>query len=123
MPFRNPAGTMLGFLDIQFTDGQIINGCKLMLGPSGKHWIAWPAQTLTEKDGSPKLDINGRAVWSPVVDFCDRAARDRFTGIVLDALRQAHPRCARRRRRAMTAAFETFVAVRRWARKASGGRR
>jgi hypothetical protein len=69
----------------------IVNGCKLMVGPAGKHWIAPPSQQQTNKDGSPKLDPNGKPVWSQTIEFVDRAAGDRFRDLVLDALRRDYP--------------------------------
>jgi hypothetical protein len=69
----------------------IVYGCKLMVGPSGHHWIGLPSNKQTNKDGTPRLDPKGKALWAPIVDFADRAARDRFCHIVLDALGRAHP--------------------------------
>jgi hypothetical protein len=89
--YKNAAGTVLGYIDVQLPSGLIVNGCKLMVGPAGKHWIAPPSQQQTNKDGSPKLDLNGKAVWKEIVEFSDKAARDRFGRAVLDALRAAHP--------------------------------
>jgi hypothetical protein len=93
-PHRNPAGTVLGYLDVQLPSGMIVNGCKLMVGPAGKHWIAPPSQQQTNKDGSPKLDPNGKPIWSQTVEFVDRAASDRFRDLVLDALRRDYPEAA-----------------------------
>jgi hypothetical protein len=82
---------MLGFLDVQLPSGMIINGCKLMGGANGKHWIALPAQPQTGRDGSAKLDVGGKPIWAQIVDFADRAAADRFRELVLGALRRQHP--------------------------------
>lgn len=35
--YRNPAGTLLGFLSIELPSGLIINDAKLMIGQAGKH--------------------------------------------------------------------------------------
>jgi hypothetical protein len=89
--YKNVAGTVLGYIDVQLPSGMIVNGCKLMVGPAGKHWIAPPSQQQTNKDGSPKLDPNGKPIWKEIVEFADKAARDRFGATVLDALRADHP--------------------------------
>ena len=35
------AHSMLRCLDAELARGMILNGRKLMRGPTGKHWIAW----------------------------------------------------------------------------------
>jgi hypothetical protein len=90
-PFRNPAGTILGFLSIELPSGLIINDAKLMIGPAGKHWIALPAIKQTGKDGEPRLDDNGKQLWSPIVEIASRDARDRFNELILEALRRQYP--------------------------------
>ena len=90
-PFRNPAGTVLGFLSIELPSGLIINDAKLMVGRPGKYWVALPAIKLTGKDGNPRLDPTGSSLWNPIVAFASRDARDRFNELVLAALRRQHP--------------------------------
>ena len=90
-PFRNPAGTVLGFLSIELPSGLVINDAKLMVGPAGKHWIALPAIKQTGKDGEPRLDANGKQLWSLIVEFATRDARVRFNELILAALRRQHP--------------------------------
>ena len=90
-PFRNPAGTVLGFLSIELPSGLVIHDAKLMVGQAGKHWIALPANKQIDKDGNPRLDADGKQLWSPIVEFANRDARDRFHELILAALRRQHP--------------------------------
>jgi hypothetical protein len=83
-PWRNPAGTVLGFLSAQMPSGLVIHGLKLMIGPAGKHWVAMPATKREAADG-------GKAAWDPIIEFADREARDRFGAGILAALREQHP--------------------------------
>ena len=89
--FRNAAGTICGFIDVEFASGLIINGCKLMRGSAGRYWVAPPAVQQRDKDGAIRLDAGGKATWEAVVAFASREARDRFNEAVLAALRQQHP--------------------------------
>jgi len=82
---------MLGFLDVQLPSGMIVNGCKLMVGANGRHWVALPAQPQINRDGSAKLDASGKPLWAQILDFADRAGADRFRELVLGALRRQHP--------------------------------
>ena len=90
-PFRNSAGTVLGFLSIELPSGLIINDARLLVGRAGKYWVALPAIKLTGKDGNPRLDPTGSSLWNPIVAFASRDARDRFSELVLAALRRQHP--------------------------------
>jgi hypothetical protein len=90
-PHRNDAGTMIGVLSVELPSGLIINDAKLMVGPAGKHWIALPAIKQIDRDGTPKLDENGKPLWSPVVEISNRHTRERFNEMVLDAVRRQHP--------------------------------
>jgi hypothetical protein len=82
---------MLGYLDVELPSPMIINGCKLMRGPNGRLWIATPAERQVDRDGNPRLDGGGKPMWSPIVEFANREARERFNELVLDALRHQHP--------------------------------
>jgi hypothetical protein len=90
-PYRNPAGTIRGYIDVQLLSGLIINGCKLMLGPNGKRWLAMPSEKATNKDGPPKLNSAGKQVWARPVEFVDKATGDKFRDQVIEALRREHP--------------------------------
>jgi hypothetical protein len=89
--YRNEAGTVLGFLSVQHRSGLILHGCKLMRGPKGARWIAAPAVRETDSDGSVKLDANGKAIWTPIVEFADKLTRQRWQEQILAALRKTHP--------------------------------
>jgi hypothetical protein len=88
---RNSAGTMLGFLSIELPSRLIINEARLMIGQNGKHWIARPAVKQVDQDGNRRLDVNGKQLWSPIVEFASRDASEKFRDLVLDALHRQHP--------------------------------
>jgi DNA-binding cell septation regulator SpoVG len=90
-PFRNPAGTVLGFLSIEHPSGLIIHQCKLMVGAKGARWVATPAVRETDNQGNIKLDINSKPVWQPIVEFRDKPTRQRWQDQILEVLRKAHP--------------------------------
>jgi DNA-binding cell septation regulator SpoVG len=90
-PLRTPAGTILGYVDVELPSGMIVNGCKLMVGPNGRHWVALPSQKQTNRDGTPRLDTAGKQTWADIIEFVGRDAREKFQNLVLEALRRAHP--------------------------------
>ena len=89
-PFQNAAGTLLGFVTIELPSGLILNDCKLMVGPQGRRWIGMPAVKQLDRDGNPRFDANGKPLWNQIVEFRDRAVRDRFNRAVIEALRTTH---------------------------------
>ena len=90
-PFRNPAGTMIGYLDVELPSGMTINGCKLMRSPNGKPWVAMPSERQVDRDGNPRLDANGKQPWSPIVEFANRDTANKFQQLILDALSRQYP--------------------------------
>jgi hypothetical protein len=83
-PWRNDAGTVLGFISAELPSGMIVNGLKLMVGPKGKPWVACPATKREVPDG-------GKPVWDPTIEFASREVRDRFGAVILTALRAYDP--------------------------------
>jgi DNA-binding cell septation regulator SpoVG len=77
--YRNPAGTMLGFLDVELSSSLVVKNLRLVCGPKGRRFIAMPA--LKQTDGT----------WSDILDFRDRGTRDRFASPILELLRRLHP--------------------------------
>jgi hypothetical protein len=89
-PFKNVAGTMLGWLRLEFPSGLIVNDAKLMIGRDGRRWVALPAAPQVHADGSLRV-IDGKKAWRPIVEFQSKAVRERFETQVLGALRASHP--------------------------------
>ena len=90
-PFRNSARTMLGYLDVELPSGLILRGAKVMVGPKGGRWIAPPSVLRRDADGQPAKSPDGKTIWDQLVDFRDRAARDRFNELILAALAEFDP--------------------------------
>jgi hypothetical protein len=59
--------------------GMIIRGCSLVSGDQGKSdFIGLPQQAWTDRDGNKK--------YSPIIEFADKAIREKFNVAVLQAL-------------------------------------
>ena len=69
----------------------VVHDLKLIIGPTGKPWLAMPSQKQVDRDGTPRLDANGKQTYTQFVEFASRSAADRFRHLVLDALRLEHP--------------------------------
>jgi DNA-binding cell septation regulator SpoVG len=76
------SGPMLAFLSVELASGMIVNGLRLMTGARGL-WIAMPSQK--------RLDAGGKSIYSPILEFRDRATADRFNAMVIDLIRRQRP--------------------------------
>jgi hypothetical protein len=90
-PYVNPARTMCGFLSTALPSGLVLHGLKLMIGPTGKPWLAMPSVKRLDHAGQPVLDARGKSIWDPIIEFTGAGDRTRFQEQVLEALRRDHP--------------------------------
>jgi hypothetical protein len=81
---------MLAFLSVELASGIIVNGLRLMTGTSGL-WIAMPSQKQLDRDGNPRLDVNGKPQFNQFIEFRDRATADRFNAMVIELVRAKYP--------------------------------
>jgi DNA-binding cell septation regulator SpoVG len=88
------AGSLLAFLDIETGSGLVIRDCRVMRSENGAYWIATPSVKQVDKEGNPVPDPKrpGKALHKKLVDFRDRAVRDKSTASVIAALRRQHPK-------------------------------
>jgi DNA-binding cell septation regulator SpoVG len=59
------SGALIGFCSVQLPSGMIVHDLRLMTGKNG-HWIALPAMKQVDRDGRPRTDSNGKAIYSPI---------------------------------------------------------
>lgn len=69
--------TLKGFFDLALPSGMIVRGCSLHV-KNGRAWVGSP--------GRKHVDANGAETWSNVIDFRDRASKNRFQKIALTAV-------------------------------------
>lgn len=79
-------GSLIGAFDLTLPSGLCFYGVLLMDGRNGP-WIKF-AEIPQYKDNAPVMK-DGRQAYKRVVGFVDRPTSDKFSGMVLDALRAA----------------------------------
>ena len=84
-------GSALAFLDIETSSGLMLRDFKLMRGPTEGLWLAPPSVKQLDRDGNPVIGDKGKPLYRSLVDFKDRATRDRFTEQVVSLVRREHP--------------------------------
>ena len=85
-----PAGALLGFAAAQLPSGMVLHEIAIMRGPAGI-WASPPSKPMLDRNGCAMADAAGKRRYAPCVSFADAGTRQRFSGGVIAALRQAHP--------------------------------
>jgi hypothetical protein len=83
--FKN---TQRGFATVELPIGPVIRDIPILLGRNGR-WASLPAKPQLDHDGRQKL--NGKAAYSAILEWRDRALSDRFNQVVTAAIRQMYP--------------------------------
>src|SRR5262245_42726132 len=73
---RCERNTLRGFFDLELPSGLLLRGCSLHFSHD-RHWVGLP--------GRPYKDQDGRDTWANIVDFRDKATRDKFQQLATDA--------------------------------------
>ena len=81
--------SLLGFAKVELASGLIISEIALMSGERGA-WASPPGRPMIGRDGVALKD-HGKLRYQQIIEFRDRATRDRWSNAVVDALRQQHP--------------------------------
>jgi hypothetical protein len=87
-PCHNESGTLLGYAEVELASG--MRDLKIMRGPKGELWVALPSKKLFDAAGEPALGQNGKAVYSQIIEFRDKAAGEKFRDLILDLVRMNH---------------------------------
>jgi hypothetical protein len=78
---RFEKNTLRAFFDLELPSGMTLRGCTLHLS-HGKHWVGLP--------GKPYKDQAGKEAWAAIVDFKDKASRDKFQDMALETALTAY---------------------------------
>lgn len=82
--------TLVGFATVRTPSGTVFNDTSIHV-KDGRAWASPASKPILDRNGAQLKDADGKAKWSPVVSFVDKATRDRWSGEVIAALQVAHP--------------------------------
>jgi len=82
--------SLRGFCRVRAPSGLIFHDVAVHQR-SGVAWASPAAKPMLDRNGQQMRDAGGKALWSPIISFSNREARDRFSTAVVDAMRLAHP--------------------------------
>src|SRR5690348_14715484 len=83
-------GGLLGFAKVELPSGMILADVAILTGERGP-WASPPSKPIINRDGQALKDASGRIRYQAIVEFRDKATRDRWSAAIIEALRQAHP--------------------------------
>jgi hypothetical protein len=82
--------SLRGFADLKLPIGLKIHDVPVWLGPNGA-WASLPSKPQIDKQGRQKVDANDRGLYVPLLEWRDKALRDRFSAAVVALVCAAHP--------------------------------
>jgi hypothetical protein len=82
--------SLRGFAAVELPIGLRILDIPVLVS-HGKVWAALPGKPQLDQDGRHKRDANGKAAYSPVLEWKDRDLANRFSDAVVELVRAAHP--------------------------------
>jgi hypothetical protein len=69
-------------------DPCVSGGGRFSPPPLRKAWIGLPAKPQINRGGAARTDVrSGKQLYTPVLEFKDRTARERFQQVALEAVR------------------------------------
>jgi hypothetical protein len=82
--------SLRGFATVELPIGLKISDVPVLIS-NGKTWASLPSKPQLDRDGQHKRDVNGKATYSPILEWKDRDLSDRFSQAVVALVRAEHP--------------------------------
>lgn len=83
--------TLRGFAAIRLGAGLKINDVAIHRHENGKCWASMPSKPVILANGTAKKGDNGKAIYTPILEWVSKDMRDRFSDSVLTALELEYP--------------------------------
>lgn len=85
------SNTLHGFADVLLEATHLRIHDVAVHSKNGRRWAQLPGRPMIDRDGVVMRDEKNKTRYSPILEFTDREASDKFTRGVIDAVLQAHP--------------------------------
>lgn len=83
-------GSLLRFATVRLGRSLTVHDVPV-LSSGGRRWAALPGKPQIDGDGRVRTGDNGKALYTPVLEWCDKQTRERFSQAVIDAIEREHP--------------------------------
>ncbi|SIQ46336.1 MULTISPECIES: hypothetical protein [Acidiphilium] len=82
--------SLRGFATVTLPSGMILHEILIHNTPDGP-WAAPPSKPMIGRDGVAMKDAAGKARYSPIISFADKATRERWSSAIIAALLASYP--------------------------------
>lgn len=69
--------TLRGFFTLHLDSGLVIHDCSYH-ERDDKQWVGLPSKPQLDREGRHRVDDKGKKLYLPVLDFKDKATREKF---------------------------------------------
>jgi hypothetical protein len=83
--------SLRGFVRVKLPSGMVLHDVAIHAGSDNKAWAAPSSKPMIDREGHVLRDTEGKIRYVPVVAFASKEDRDRFSGVVVAAVLEAHP--------------------------------
>ncbi len=83
--------TLRGFAKVRLASGMIVHDVAIHVGGDNKAWASPPSKPMIDREGHALRDAEGKVRYVPIIAFSTKEHRDRFSTLVVDAVRETHP--------------------------------
>jgi hypothetical protein len=84
-------GALRGFTTVQLPSGLKLIDCPVLVSSGGKVWVSLPSKPVLDREGKHKIGPDGKPAYAAVAEWSSRELRDRFSEVVIEAVRRLHP--------------------------------
>lgn len=86
-------GALLGFADVRLGRTLTIHDVPV-LASGGRVWASMPAKPLIGSDGAVLRDAKGKVRYAQLLEWDDKASRERWSTAVVEAIEREHGKFA-----------------------------
>jgi hypothetical protein len=83
--------SLRGFARVKLASGMVLVDVALHVSNEGRAWASPASKVMLDRSGNVLRDEAGKPKYVPIVDFCDRKTRDRFSEAVVAAVKDRYP--------------------------------
>jgi hypothetical protein len=83
--------SLRGFAKIRLPSGMILHDVAIHAGGDDKLWASPPSKAMLDREGHVLRDADGKVRYAPIIAFTTKEHRDRFSALVVDAVRETNP--------------------------------
>jgi hypothetical protein len=82
--------SLRGFATVVQPSGMVLHDVAIHQR-DGTAWASPASKPMLDRNGQQMKGADGKGLWVPIISFNSKAVRDKWSGAIVDAVRQAYP--------------------------------